>query len=376
MAGFYIHIPFCAKACYYCDFHFVASLKHKGIMLESFSLEMEKWQHEWSDVEFSTLYFGGGTPSVLDVYEISAIIDKAKSLFNFKDDIELTLEANPDDLTEAYLRELKQQTEINRFSIGTQSFHDSDLTLLNRRHNGEDAYRSITNAYNLGFTNLNIDLIYGIPGLSIEDWEYNLDRFIELGIPHLSAYHLSIEPKTVFDNMRRKGKIIPVDEEASQAQYQLLIDKLKKAGYIHYEVSNFAKEGFFSKHNTNYWLVDSYLGIGPSAHSFKNKSRRWNIANNTRYCDALKKSTDDFFTKENLSMKDAFNEYVLTALRQLWGINLSMVEQRFGKTFLHHVEKTLKRFSPGTHYVKTDNGFALRESAWLISDYIIREFMI
>ncbi len=376
MAGFYIHIPFCTKACYYCDFHFVATLRHKNVMLKALAKEIEKWQQQWADVTFSTLYLGGGTPSVLEISEIKALIDKAKSLYHFKADIELTLEANPDDLTESYLKELKQQTDINRFSIGTQSFHDRDLILLNRRHNGEEAYNSISNAYKFGFSNLNIDLIYGIPGLSLADWEYNLDKFIELGIPHLSAYHLTIEPKTVFDYMRRKGRIASVDEDVSQEHYKLLVEKMQKAGYIHYEVSNFAKEGFFSKHNTNYWLVDYYLGIGPSAHSFKDNSRRWNVANNTKYCDALKKGTDDFYTSEILGVTDAFNEYILTALRQLWGVDFSVVEHRFGKDYLQHIEKILKRFFQGEHYVKTDAGFALKESAWLISDYIIREFMV
>lgn len=376
MAGFYIHIPFCKKVCYYCDFHFVATLKYKDQMLEAMQKEIVNRSQEWKETRFNTLYFGGGTPSVLSIDEIKRLIDTIFSNYYFIDDIELTLEANPDDLTKAYLKDLKSKTEINRFSIGTQSFHDEDLKLMNRRHTGVEAVNSIRNAQEAGFENLNIDLIYGVPGLTMEGWKSNIETFVELKAPHLSAYHLMFEPKTVFDHMRKKNKIQPVDDTISQRHYSLLTDELKWKGYRHYEISNFAMNGHFSKHNTNYWLGEKYIGIGPSAHSFNGATRRWNVANNTKYCSELESGSNDYFTVEELTETNRFNEYILTSLRTEYGADYTYIADHFGSQILDKLKQGIKRFKPEEHYQLTDKGFRLSESGWLISDFIMRELFI
>jgi oxygen-independent coproporphyrinogen-3 oxidase len=376
MAGFYIHIPFCKKVCYYCDFHFVATLKYKDDMLDAMHEEIRSRASLWKSFTFSTLYFGGGTPSVLSVDEINRLEEEIRKHYNFKENIEYTLEANPDDLTTEYLKNLKQHTEINRLSIGTQSFHNRDLKLMNRRHNGEEAYSSIARAMQHGFTNLNIDLIYGVPGLSDSDWEANIARFIELKAPHLSAYHLTFEPKTVFDHMRKKNKLKPVNEEISQQHYAILVEQLKNNGYEHYEVSNFALEGYRSQHNTNYWKNKPYIGIGPSAHSFIGNQRTWNIANNTKYCEALFSGNSNYITREELSPTTHYNEYVITSLRTAWGFDQYYVNEHIGIDFIEHTNSVLSKFKEGEHFVYTEKGFALTEKGWLISDYIMREFML
>jgi oxygen-independent coproporphyrinogen III oxidase len=373
MAGFYVHIPFCRKVCYYCDFHFVATLKYKDVMLKAILEEIKLRSPQWNHVLFDTLYFGGGTPSVLSAEELNRLTDQITKYYNFSHNIEFTLEANPDDLTEIYLKQLKGATNINRLSIGTQSFHDKDLRLMNRRHTGEEAYNSIYNAQQMGFHNLNIDLIYGTPGLTNAEWEENLLKFVELNVPHLSAYHLRFEAKTVFEHMRKKNRIIPVDEDISQQQYTILINKLRQNNYKHYEISNFAKEGHFSKHNNNYWLGGHYLGIGPSAHSFTGEKRSWNIANNTRYCKSILEDSNDYYTVEELSLTNRFNEYIITSLRTFWGLNTEYIKQTFGEMYVGHTLKVLDKLATDQHFVKTEKGFALKESGWLISDFIMRE---
>lgn len=373
MAGFYIHIPFCKEVCYYCDFHFVATLKYKDQMVEAMLKEIELRSKSWNHEEFQTLYFGGGTPSVLSIDEINRLVTKIFERYNFSSTIEFTLEANPDDLTPDYLKSLKKSTPVNRLSIGTQSFRDVDLKTMNRRHTGEEAYSSIKNAQDIGFSNLNIDLIYGVPGLTDAAWEENISKFLALDIPHLSAYHLTFEPKTVFDHLRKKNKLHPVKDDISQSQYKTLISSLKRNGFQHYEISNFAKEGYYSNHNTNYWLGASYIGIGPSAHSFDGKQRSWNVSNNTKYCKDILAENNSFYTLEDLSISDQFNEYILTSLRTHWGVNIEFIAQRFGERFTNHLLNTIHKFNEGEHYEKTDIGFKLSEKGWLIADYIMRE---
>jgi oxygen-independent coproporphyrinogen-3 oxidase len=375
MAGFYIHIPFCKKVCYYCDFHFVATLKHKDEMLKAIKAEIRLRSAEWEKITFDTLYFGGGTPSVLSDDEINLLVEEVLKNYTFSNKIEFTLEANPDDLTYEYLKKLKTNTQVNRLSIGTQSFHNSDLELMNRRHTSQEAVESIKIAQDIGYSNLNIDLIYGVPRLSLDAWEKNIQRFIELGAPHLSAYHLTFEPKTVFDHMRKKNKLTPVSEKISQQHYNTLVSRLKHEEFVHYEVSNFTKDGYYSKHNTNYWKGKNYLGIGPSAHSFLGEKRWWNISNNTKYCESLSSDRDDYYTIERLDVKTKFNEYIITALRTIWGVNFEEINIRFGETYLNNTQRVLSRFIESKHYTKTKDGFALTEEGWLISDFIMREFM-
>lgn len=373
MAGFYIHIPFCKKVCYYCDFHFVATLKYKDQMVDAMLKEIELRSKSWNKEEFQTLYFGGGTPSVLSVDEINRLVTKIYKNYKFSSKIEFTLEANPDDLTPEYLKSLKENTTVNRLSIGTQSFRDVDLKTMNRRHSGEEAYTSIKNAQDKGFTNLNIDLIYGLPGLTDVAWEDNIAKFLELEAPHLSAYHLSFEPKTVFDHLRKKNKLHPVKDDISQSHYKTLISSLKRNGFQHYEISNFAKDDYYSNHNTNYWLGASYIGIGPSAHSYDGTQRSWNVSNNTKYCKDILAEKDSFYTTEELSISDRYNEYILTSLRTHWGVNVGLIGQRFGENYSSHLRDTIQRFSEGEHYEKTDIGFKLSEKGWLIADFILRE---
>lgn len=374
MAGFYIHIPLCRKVCYYCDFHFVASLSKKDSLIDSILIEIEQRSQEWADSSFSTIYFGGGTPSVLSIDEINTITSQIEKYHNIDDSIEFTLEANPDDLTPGYLERLKNDTKVNRLSIGIQSFHDRDLKFINRRHNGEQARLSILNTKKAGFSNITIDLIYGIPGLNNNEWEKNIMTFIELDIPHLAAYHLSIEPKTVFGVFQKRNKIQAIDEDISVQQYNLLTSILSKQGYEHYEISNFAKNGMSSKHNTAYWQGKKYIGIGPSAHSFDGNNRRWNISNNTRYCQSLINNLQDYYESENLSVNDRFNDYLLTSLRTIWGANLGFIKKEFGEQYYRHCSNKIEKYSDSEQITLREDNFRISEKGWLVSDAILSDF--
>ncbi len=373
MAGFYIHIPLCRKVCYYCDFHFVASLKHKDILVESLLTEIKQRSSDWKNHTFSTIYFGGGTPSVLSIEEINKLVSQVYKYYNIANKIEFTLEANPDDLSKDYLKELKHYTNVNRLSVGVQSFHDKDLEFTNRRHNGGQAINSIKNAKEVGFENITLDLIYGIPGLSLSEWNENLDTFLQLDIPHLAAYHLSIEPKTVFGVFQKKNKIQEINEELSIQQYNLLIDKLKAQGYEHYEISNFAKKGMYSKHNTGYWQGNEYIGIGPSAHSFVGNTRRWNIANNTKYCSTILKEFSDCFEYEELTNNDRFNDYLLTSLRTIWGANLNFIKHEFGEKYFEYCQQQIKKYTDASQLELNENMFRISEKGWLVSDSILAD---
>ncbi|MGD2036145.1 MAG: radical SAM family heme chaperone HemW, partial [Bacteroidales bacterium] len=344
MAGFYIHIPFCRKQCYYCDFHFTVSFKHLNKVIEAIKLEIIRRKKEFETVGFDTVYFGGGTPSILPVRELNSLFELIKMNFRLHSEPEITLEVNPDDLTKEYLRELRAKSPVNRLSIGVQSFDDHILRFLNRRHDSKAAVNSVKHAKKQGFENLNIDLIYGIPGTDVQAWNKNLELFGTLNIPHLSAYHLTIEPKTVFAYYRKKGKIKPVPEEESIRQFNLLTRFASENNYEHYEISNFAKRGFHSKHNLNYWNREAYIGIGPSAHSFDGRQRRWNVANNTKYYDSLLDHTDDYYESEELDKKTAFNEYLMTSLRTIGGIDGKYLAGHFGEEFSADFEKDIKRF--------------------------------
>jgi oxygen-independent coproporphyrinogen-3 oxidase len=318
-----------------------------------------------------TIYFGGGTPSVLSKGEIAKILDTVRNSFSVSSNTEITLEANPDDLKREYLEDLLD-LGFNRLSIGTQSFHDEDLKWMNRRHNGNEAERSIKLSQDVGFHNLNIDLIYGLPQLTSEGWSDNLNRFFSLQVPHLSAYHLTIEPKTVFGYYKRKGRLTEIDEEQSLVHYNILTKLMKENNYLHYEISNFCKEGFYSKHNTSYWKYGKYLGIGPSAHSFNGYTRQWNTRINSNYIKALNEGTA-YFEEEQLSEKERFNDYILTGLRTQWGVDEEIIRLKFGETFVAHLEKELHRFIDSKHAFKVDSKIYLTEEGMFISDKIISE---
>lgn len=328
MPGIYLHIPFCKQACHYCDFHFSTSLGTKEALLAAMKKEIALRRDYLGTNELDTIYFGGGTPSLLSASELSGLLETIRSYFSIAEDAEITLEANPDDLTDEKLDEIKL-AGINRLSIGIQSFADADLQWMNRAHTALQAFDVVRKAQAKGFDNITIDLIYGIPTLSDEQWERNMDIAFSLGINHISAYALTVEPRTALAKLIRDRKVPEVNEEKSALHFSMLMDRAAKAGFEHYEISNFAKEGAYSRHNTSYWQGEPYLGIGPSAHSFDRVSRQWNISNNPQYIRSLEEDKLPF-EKEQLTEKEKFNEYILTSLRTMWGISLRKVFTDFG----------------------------------------------
>lgn len=338
MAGIYIHIPFCKQACHYCDFHFSTSTKKKNELLAAICSEIELRKSEIS-VPIKTIYFGGGTPSLLNKEEIDLLIGEVYKNFEVEENIEVTLEANPDDLTKGNLYQLSK-TKVNRLSIGVQSFFEEDLTLMNRAHNALEAKQCLTMATQY-FDNISVDLIYGIPGLDDNRWEESLDIIIAFGIPHLSCYALTVEPKTVLKKLIKNGKIAPVSEINSHRQYLILLDKMKKEGYVNYEFSNFGKQGYFSENNTAYWQGKSYLGLGPSAHSFDGNIRSWNISNNIQYINQIQIGKLPI-KRETLSKTDRYNEYLMTGLRTMSGVSLNKVKNNFGIKYLDYLLEQTK----------------------------------
>lgn len=335
MAGIYFHIPFCRKACAYCNFHFSTSLKAKQNVLAVMAKEMAERQNYLQGQQVQTIYFGGGTPSLLNKEELLFLLTTLKTIFSVAPDVEITLEANPDDLGPEKLSELKA-AGINRLSIGVQSFRQQDLEFLGRIHSAEQAKKSLQSAQAAGFTNITIDLIYGIPGLSDEAWLQNLQTVTELGLPHLSSYALTIEPHTLFHNMIKTGKIAAPSDDQAANQFDLLTKWAVQNNFDHYEISNLAHNGFYSKHNTSYWLNKYYLGIGPSAHSFNGYSRQWNIANNNIYVKNFHNGLP-YFEVEQLSLSDRVNDYLLTRLRTKWGADTSFIEAEFGASILRQI---------------------------------------
>jgi len=308
MAGIYIHIPFCKKLCHYCDFHRSLNLKDKSRMIKALVKEMERENGFLESEQIETIYFGGGTPSVLDYKEIMIIFEGLYKYFKISKEAEITFEANPDDLTKQYLIKLAK-TGINRLSIGLQSFSDQELRLLNRRHRGKTGINAVYDSKNAGFENISVDLIYGIPGMNIEIWENNLDIAFQMEIKHISAYHLTIEPNTIFSRYIKEGRIKMPEEDTGIEQFRVLIKKAAENKFIHYEISNFCQDGFFSKHNTNYWKQVKYLGLGPSAHSYNKDIRRWNVADNKKYMGSISKNKIPF-EKESLDNRKKYNEYI------------------------------------------------------------------
>jgi oxygen-independent coproporphyrinogen-3 oxidase len=329
MSGIYIHIPFCKQACHYCDFHFSTSLKKKTELVVAICKELVLRKDEIKE-EIQTIYFGGGTPSLLTLEELEQILDVIKSNFTISEDPEITLEANPDDLTKDVIFNLSE-SPINRLSIGVQSFFEEDLKLMNRAHNASEAMSSIKEASRY-FDNISIDLIYGIPGMSKERWQENLNTALSLKVPHLSCYALTVEPKTALAAFIKKGIVPPVEDDVAEEHYQLLLVASEGADYDNYEFSNFSIEGYHSQNNTAYWQGKSYLGVGPSAHSYDGDARSWNINNNTKYIKGIESGSLPI-EREILSKKDKFNEYIMTGLRTKWGLSLKKIENDFGKIF-------------------------------------------
>jgi oxygen-independent coproporphyrinogen-3 oxidase len=324
MAGIYLHIPFCKQACHYCDFHFSTSPQYKDEMVQTLITEL-KLQKNYLDKEtIETIYFGGGTPSVLSADEISLILNTITELHTVASGAEITLEANPDDLDHSKLAGLRQ-TPVNRFSIGVQSFFDDDLAWMNRVHRGQEAEAAIKRAQDAGFENITADLIYGYPLLTDAKWQHNLQQMFALNIPHISAYSMTVEPQTALASFISKKKQPPMSEQQSAAQFTYMLDAMQQNGFEQYEISNFCKPGLYSRHNSNYWRGVKYLGVGPSAHSFNGETRQWNVANNAKYIQSIIKNTVPADV-EVLSETDRLNEYIMTSLRTIWGLDLDKLD--------------------------------------------------
>ncbi|WP_081621364.1 radical SAM family heme chaperone HemW [Flavobacterium rivuli] len=334
MAGIYIHIPFCKQACTYCDFHFSTSMKKKEDMVAAIATEISMRKVEFANEVVETIYFGGGTPSVLSNTEIQFLIDAVYQNYSVTENPEITLEANPDDLSKDRIIQLSK-SPINRLSIGIQSFFEEDLKLMNRAHNALEAEACLTEAVRY-FDNISIDLIYGTPGMGNDRWLHNVNKALSFGVPHISSYALTVEPKTALYKFVKNGTVAQPSDEAAQEQFLLLVDVLEANGFVHYELSNFGKQNYFSKNNTAYWLGKKYIGIGPSAHSYDGTFRSWNIANNALY---LKDIQDGKLPagKEELTVADRYNEYVMTGLRTIWGVSVSRVATEFGAEFKNYL---------------------------------------
>jgi len=341
MAGIYIHIPFCKQACYYCDFHFSTSLKKKVEMLNAIKKELLLRKQDVGLEKIDTIYFGGGTPSLLSIEELRLLIATIYENYSVDENPEITLEANPDDLSTQKIKELAD-SPINRLSIGIQSFFDDDLKFMNRAHTAEESKKCLTEAIKL-FDNISIDLIYGIPNMSNKKWLTNLKMAFKFGVPHISSYALTVEEKTALYSFIKKGEIPPIDEDLALQHFNTLVSATEKQGFIHYEISNFGKPNYFSKHNTSYWLGEKYIGVGPSAHSFNGYERAWNVSNNAKYINALQENKLPSET-EKLSVHNRFNECVMTGLRTIWGVSLQKIETEFGALFLEQLKKNAEPY--------------------------------
>jgi len=341
MSGIYIHIPFCKQACHYCDFHFSTSLKKKDEMVLALAKEIAMRKYEAANDVIETIYFGGGTPSILSIEDLRFLTDSVCQNYKVADNPEITIEANPDDLTEERIIELSHN-RVNRLSIGIQSFFEDDLKMMNRAHNGNEAEKCLKIATKY-FDNISVDLIYGIPGSSNEKWKQNIEKALSYGIPHISSYALTVEPKTALDKFIQKGIINQPDDEVAQEQFHILVDTLQNNGFVHYELSNFGKPDYFSKNNSAYWLGKKYIGIGPSAHSYDGVNRGWNVSNNTLYIKSIEEGKLPIEI-ETLTKKDRYNEYIMTGLRTIWGVSLERIEKEFGIKYLEYLQKQIQRF--------------------------------
>lgn len=372
MLGIYIHIPFCKKSCHYCNFHFSTSLKNKEDLIKAINKEIYQKAILNND-KVSTIYFGGGTPSILDVEEINLIIENIYKNFNVGKNIEITIEANPDDLSKHKLNDLSK-TKINRISIGVQSFIDKELKIMNRVHDSKKAIKSIEMAKKY-FNNISVDLLYGVPDSSIKSWNYNLDTISSFNINHISAYALTVEPKTALESFINKSILSMPDEDLVYSQYKLINEKLSSKNFINYEVCSFAQKDFFSKNNSAYWLRKKYIGIGPSAHSFDGESRSWNISNNKKYIDQIN-SGNLYYKIEKLSKIDHYNEYIMTGLRTMWGISLSYLENKFDKQFKDYFLKHVKKYVDQNLIKINDDVYKTTESGRFLADGIASELFI
>lgn len=373
MSGIYIHIPFCKQACHYCDFHFSTSLKKKDEMIKALANEIQLRKNEFQNEIVETIYFGGGTPSILQILDLRFLIDEVFKHYKVIENPEITIEANPDDLSKERIIEFAN-SRINRLSIGIQSFFEEDLKLMNRAHNAIESKECLEFATKY-FDNISIDMIYGMPNMSKEKWLQNIETALSFNIPHISSYALTVEPKTALHKFIKQGIIPQLDDELAQEHFHLLVDKLEENGFIHYELSNFGKENYFSKNNSSYWLGKKYIGIGPSAHSYDGVTRSWNISNNSIYINSLKENKLPSET-EMLSKTDRYNEYVMTGLRTVWGISLDRVEKEFGKTYLDYLNQQAEKYIEDHLLFVDENILRTTKSGKFLSDGIASDLFL
>jgi oxygen-independent coproporphyrinogen-3 oxidase len=374
MRGLYIHIPFCKQACRYCDFFFSVSLKYLDDYVDRLVDEIASRSLPYKGRELNTLYLGGGTPSLLTEDHLQKILTTLNDFYSFQDSAEWTLECNPDDLTPkriSYLLSLG----FNRLSVGIQSFQEEELSYMRRSHQVMQAIDSVHAASEAGFSNISIDLIYGLPGQSLEKWEENLDRALSLPVSHISAYHLTYEPGTVFDHWRKKGRLLPLQEEESIRQFATLRKTLLNNNFDHYELSNFARPGARSAHNLIYWSGKAYMGFGPSAHSYDGEHRSWNVSSLKRYLDRDEKDLA-ISEREDLSTREKYHDYLINSLRTKWGCDPELVGNRFGQSFLEHLEKNAQSFLEEGSLYRIDGRLAIKPESWFITDLILRELFM
>ena len=373
MAGLYIHIPFCTKRCLYCDFFSNTDMKFKKPYINAIIREMELRQEYLKGEPIKTIYFGGGTPSQLQKNDFKRIFEAINCLFDTSSCEEITLEANPDDITPEYAASLRE-LPFNRISMGVQSFKDKDLHFLNRRHNREQALQAVKLCKENAIQNINIDLIYGLPGQTSKEWQENLEEAIQMKIPHISAYHLIYEEGTALYKLMKAGKVTPIEEELSVDLFSILINKLTEAGYLHYEISNFSFPGCFSRHNSSYWTGQQYIGIGPSAHSYNGKSRQWNISSLPRYLQGIQTDTPDVEIEE-LSINTKYNEYIITGLRTMWGIRITDIREQFGEEKSDYLEQQAVPFLRQGLLVRKNDTLTLTKEGIFISDSIMSDLL-
>jgi len=374
LASIYIHIPYCKQQCTYCNFHFRIVQNDKAEMLKSIKKEIEMRQAYLNGTTISSIYFGGGTPSILNKEELNSLVNTLYRHFTIDTEAEITLECNPDDLNTKMLSDLKE-IGINRLSIGIQSFDDADLKFMNRSHNVKEALECIRLAKKAGFDNITIDLIYGLPNQSNEKWKQNLKQMLALDIQHFSAYALTIEPKTALKHLIDKKKVTPLEEKITVEHFNTLVQIATENNFIHYEISNFGKEGFFSNHNTAYWKNQYYLGVGPSAHSFNGKSRQWNIASNKQYIEKVN-ANSSYFEMEELSNAQQYNEYIFTALRTMWGVELNYIAAQFGVDAQKYFKKQVQNWKNQEKIKQLNNNYTLTEKGKLYADAIASDLFI
>ena len=369
MAGLYIHIPFCKSKCAYCNFFSVVSEKQRADFLEALKREAVLRKDYLGGQEVRTIYFGGGTPTVLEAREVLKVLEVLRNNYNISAAAEITLEANPDTVSKESLLEYKS-LGINRLSIGIQSFFDDDLQYLSRKHDSKHALQVLDLAKEVGFQEVTIDLIYGIPTLTDEKWRKNLEIFFSTGFNHLSAYALTIEEKTALGQRIKKGISAPVSEESTVRQYEILVEMAKNQGFEHYEISNFARPGHYSKHNTIYWKGEKYLGLGPSAHSYDGVSRQWNVASVKDYCENYS------FEREELTLDDRYNEYVMTSLRTCWGCDMNFIRDNFGEEYVKRFKNLTKKYILSGKMYQKDEKFILTDNGMLFADGIAAELFV